>query len=113
MAIVMPFVGYAIYSLFRKHHQETLGVIVGSYLSINAAAFLAGVELGLQPLIASEAGQPLYNPYGLSITVLRHVGAHLLSGCRSLLHLRDLHFCQTSRSYRVVHTKFSQYNFIR
>ena len=69
MAIVMPFVGYAIYNLFRKHHQETLGVIIGSFLSINAAAFLAGVELGLQPLIASEAGQPLYNPYGLSITV--------------------------------------------
>ena len=78
MAIVMPFVGYAIYSLFRKHHQETLGVIVGSYLSINAAAFLAGVELGLHPLIASEAGQPLYNPYGLSITVPAMLGAHLL-----------------------------------
>ena len=69
MAIVMPFVGYAIYNLFRKHHQETLGVIVGSYLSINAAAFLAGVELGLQPL---------YNPYGLSITVPAMLGAHLL-----------------------------------
>lgn len=78
MAIVMPFVGYAIYNLFRKHHQETLGVIVGSYLSINAAAFLAGVELGLQPLIASETGQPLYNPYGLSITVPAMLGAHLL-----------------------------------
>ena len=78
MAIVMPFVGYAFYSLFRKHHQETLGVIVSSYLSINAAAFLAGVELGLQPLIASEAGQPLYNPYGLSITVPAMLGAHLL-----------------------------------
>ena len=78
MAIVMPFVGYAIYNLFRKHHQETLGVIIGSFLSINAAAFLAGVELGLQPLIASEAGQPLYNPYGLSITVPAMLGAHLL-----------------------------------
>ena len=78
MAIVMPFVGYAIYNLFRKHHQETLGVIIGSFLSINAAAFLAGVELGLQPLIASEAGQSLYNPYGLSITVPAMLGAHLL-----------------------------------
>lgn len=78
MAIVMPFVGYAIYNLFRKHHQETLGVIIGSFLSINAAAFLAGVELGLQPLIVSEAGQPLYNPYGLSITVPAMLGAHLL-----------------------------------
>ncbi|MFR4754510.1 MAG: cobalt transporter CbiM [Streptococcus parasanguinis] len=78
MAIVMPFVGYAIYNLFRKHHQETLGVIIGSFLSINVAAFLAGVELGLQPLIASEAGHPLYNPYGLSITVPAMLGAHLL-----------------------------------
>ena len=64
--------------MFRKHHQEALGVIISSFLSINAAAFLAGVELGLQPLIASEAGQPLYNPYGLSITVPAMLGAHLL-----------------------------------
>ena len=74
----MPFVGYAIYSLFRKHHQETLGVIVGSYLSINAAAFLAGVELGLQPLIASEAGQPLYNPLWIEYYRTCHVGSSTL-----------------------------------
>lgn len=78
MAVAMPFIGYGIYSWFRKHHHESLGVIVGSYVAINAAALLTGIELGLQPLIASEAGQPLYNPYGLSITVPAMLGAHLL-----------------------------------
>ena len=43
---------------------------MGSYVAINAAALLTGIELGLQPLIASEAGQkPLYNPYGLEVTI--------------------------------------------
>ena len=78
MAVAMPFIGYGIYSWFRKHHHESLGVIVGSYVAINAAALLTGIELGLQPLIASEAGQPLYNPYGLEVTIPAMMVAHLV-----------------------------------
>lgn len=78
MAVAMPFIGYGIYSWFRKHHHESLGVIVGSYVAINAAALLTGIELGLQPLIASEAGQPLYNPYGLEVTIPAMMAAHLV-----------------------------------
>lgn len=78
MAVAMPFIGYGIYSWFRKHHHESLGVIMGSYVAINAAALLTGIELGLQPLIASEAGQPLYNPYGLEVTIPAMMAAHLV-----------------------------------
>ena len=79
MAVVMPFVGYGIYSLLRKYGHEKLGVILGSYLGINAAALLAGIELGLQPIIAVNAsGQPLYNPYPLAISIPAMLFAHLL-----------------------------------
>ncbi len=52
---------------------------MGGYLGINFGALAAGIELGLQPLIAHNAqGQPLYNPYPLSISVPAMCGAHLL-----------------------------------
>lgn len=79
MACVMPFVGYWIYAALKKHGHDRLGVVLGSYLGINAAAFLAGVELGIQPIIAVSAnGQPLYNPYPLSIAVPAMMFAHLV-----------------------------------
>lgn len=79
MACVMPFVGYWIYATLKKHGHDRLGVVLGSYLGINAAAFLAGVELGIQPIIAVSAnGQPLYNPYPLSIAVPAMMFAHLV-----------------------------------
>ncbi|WP_424349652.1 cobalt transporter CbiM [Latilactobacillus sp. 5-91] len=79
MAVVMPFVGYGIYRLFQKSHHEKLGVILGAYLGINAAALMAGIELGLQPLIAHDAaGQPLYAPYPLHIAIPAMLCAHLL-----------------------------------
>lgn len=79
MACVMPFVGYWIYAALKKHGHDRLGVVLGSYLGINVAAFLAGVELGIQPIIAVSAnGQPLYNPYPLSIAVPAMMFAHLV-----------------------------------
>ena len=43
------------------------------------AAFLAGVELGLQPYLHHTAqGQALYCPYGLKIAVPAMAGEHLL-----------------------------------
>lgn len=78
MAIVMPFTGYWIYNFLRKHHHANLGVIVGSYCGINLAALMAGIELGIQPLIAHTAsGAPLYNPYPLAVTIPAMAFAHL------------------------------------
>jgi len=79
MAIIMPFVGYGLYRLFQKAHQPKVGVVVGAYLGINAAALMAGIELGLQPLVAhNAAGQPLYAPYPLHIAIPAMLFAHLL-----------------------------------
>ena len=84
MAFVMPFSGYYIYSFLKKifnEKGEIIGVAVGSYLSINIAAFLVAIELGIQPLIAKDQfNNPLYNPYPLSITIPAMVGAHVIIG---------------------------------
>lgn len=79
MACVMPYVGYFIYSFFRKKGRDGIGAIIGSYLGINTAALFVGIELGLQPLLFHTAnGQPLYNPYPLSVTIPAMCLAHLL-----------------------------------
>ena len=77
MAIAMPFVGYAVYHFFRKQNHETAGVLVGSYVGINVAAFLTAIELGIQPIIATQGGEPLYNPYGLAVTIHAMMVTHL------------------------------------
>ena len=77
MAIAMPFVGYAVYHFFRKQNHETAGVLVGSYVGINVAAFLTAIELGIQPIIATQGGEPLYNPYGLAVTIPAMMMTHL------------------------------------
>ena len=77
MAIAMPFVGYAVYHFFRKQNHETAGVLVGSYVGINVAAFLTAIELGIQPIIATQGGEPLYNPYGLAVTIPAMMATHL------------------------------------
>ena len=77
MAIAMPFVGYAVYHFFRKENHETAGVLVGSYVGINVAAFLTAIELGIQPVIATQGGEPLYNPYGLAVTIPAMMVTHL------------------------------------
>ena len=77
MAIAMPFVGYSVYNFFRKQNHETAGVLVGSYVGINVAAFLTAIELGIQPIIATQGGEPLYNPYGLAVTIPAMMATHL------------------------------------
>ncbi|WP_047998679.1 cobalt transporter CbiM [Lactiplantibacillus herbarum] len=79
MAVIMPFVGYACYRLGQKLHHEKLGLAIGAYVGINTAALVAGIELGLQPLLAHTAsGAPLYCPYGLNVAVPAMLTAHLL-----------------------------------
>lgn len=77
MSIAMPFVGYAVYHFFRKQNHETAGVLVGSYVGINVAAFLTAIELGIQPIISTQGGEPLYNPYGLAVTIPAMMVTHL------------------------------------
>ncbi|MCX7614340.1 MAG: cobalt transporter CbiM [Clostridiales bacterium] len=83
MAFVLPFLGYSIYRFIkdRIHSEkgEKLGIVLGSYLGINAAAFFAAVEFGIQPLLFRDStGQPLYCPYPLSVSIPAMTIPHLI-----------------------------------
>jgi cobalt/nickel transport system permease protein len=86
MAFVLPYVGYAIYRLMVKLGGGTqakekfhyFAAAVGSYIGINAAAFCAAVEFGIQPLLFKDAaGNALYCPYGLSVSIPAMMIPHL------------------------------------
>ena len=84
MAVVIPFVGYYTYAVISgktavQSPRRVIAAFVAGYIGINTAAFLAGVEFGLQPHLCHTAtGQPLYCPYGLRIAILVMAGGHLL-----------------------------------
>jgi cobalt/nickel transport system permease protein len=83
MAFVLPFVGYFIYKFIRDRVRsekgEYLGIVIGSYIGINAAALCAAIEFGIQPLLFRDAaGQALYSPYPLSVAIPAMLIPHLL-----------------------------------
>ncbi len=55
--------------IFRPLHED-LALLAAGWFSVTVPSFLIAVLLGLQPLIAHNAeGQPLFFPFGLSITI--------------------------------------------
>lgn len=82
MAFVLPFVGYAVFSFLKKHIKGNNGALVsaglGSYAGINAAALCAAIEFGIQPMLFRDgAGNALYCPYGLNVSVPAMMAGHL------------------------------------
>jgi len=82
MAFVLPYLGYAVYELIYKRNsspkRQIIAAGIGSYIGINAAAFCAAVEFGIQPLLFRDAaGQALYCPYPLSISIPAMALGHL------------------------------------
>jgi len=84
MGVVIPFVGYYIYKLISGNSEITsprrwVAGAVGGYIGINVAAVIAGIEFGIQPMIASGPdGHPLYAPYSLSVAVPAMAIEHLI-----------------------------------
>jgi len=84
MAFVMPFAGYYIYKAIAGDskvlsRRSLTGVFAGSYIGLNAAAFLTSVEFGIQPLLFKTAeGTPLYGFYPLSVSIPAIMLEHLL-----------------------------------
>jgi len=84
MAVVIPYVSYAIYHAISKNTPLTssrrpIGAGIGGWAGVTVAAFLAGVEFGIQPLLFKTAsGAPLYAPYPLSIAIPAMVIPHAL-----------------------------------
>lgn len=83
MAFIAPFVGYFAYRIFagsaaEGSKRQIIAGAAGAYIGINAAALMAALEFGIQPLLFTAAdGTPLYCPYGLTVAVPAMMLAHL------------------------------------
>ena len=82
MAVIMPLVGYWSYRLIAGNApilstRRVWAAGVGGFLGMTASAVAVGVELGVQPLLFSEAGRPLYSPYGLAEAVPAMLVTHI------------------------------------
>lgn len=82
MAFILPFVGYFIYKFIKDHFKsktgEYAGIVLGAYFGIVVASLFAAIEFGLQPLLFhNAAGQPLYCPYSLAVSIPAMVIPHL------------------------------------
>lgn len=82
MAFVLPFVGYAIYSMVRSHTEgergELLSAAIGSYVGLNVAALLCALEFGIQPLLfTGPDGAALFCPYPIWVSVPAMMLGHL------------------------------------
>jgi cobalt/nickel transport system permease protein len=83
MAIVGSLVAYAIYRLIAsgasiESPRRVAAAAVAGYCAINASAFFAAIEFGIQPMLFHDAsGAPLYAPYALHIALPAMMIGHL------------------------------------
>jgi len=83
MAVVLPFVGYAVYRAVSRtttliSPRRALAAGVAAYVGLNVAAMCAAIEFGLQPeLFKAADGTPLYAPFHMSQTIPVMALAHL------------------------------------
>ncbi len=83
MAVIMPFIGYAVYKLIAGRAPLTSGrrvmaAAIAGYVGINVAALAAAIEFGVQPTLFHTAnGTPLYAPFHLAQTIPVMLFAHL------------------------------------
>ena len=85
MAVAQVFVAGFLYNLFSRNtttpRAKGIAAAAAGYISLNVAAFLAGLELGIQPSIAhGPDGTPLYAPYPLSVAIPAMMVGHLIAG---------------------------------
>jgi cobalt/nickel transport system permease protein len=79
-----PRAGKGVYQLMagtakQGSRRMMIGLGLGGWAGLTAAAFCAGVEFGLQPILFhSASGIPLYAPYPLDIAVPAMVIPHAL-----------------------------------
>lgn len=83
MAVVAPYISYAIYRAISRNTSLTsvrrvVGAALGGWTGLTVAALFAGIEFGLQPLLFHAAdGAPLYAPYPLAVAVPAMVLPHM------------------------------------
>ncbi|MFB3904572.1 MAG: cobalt transporter CbiM [Acidobacteriota bacterium] len=75
IAVIVPQFTSAIYKPFAKNSpmgssRRLTGAAIGAWTGITMAAFFAGLEFGIQPLLFKTAnGSSLYAPYPLAVSI--------------------------------------------
>lgn len=79
MAIVGSLVAFAVYRLLAgQGRRNVVAAAIAGYVSINAAALLAAIEFGIQPMLFHDpSGTPLYAPYPLHVAIPAMMIGHL------------------------------------
>lgn len=81
MAFVLPYIGYYLYNMIKGKKDGPLkyaAAAISSYVGLNFAALLTAVEFGIQPYLFSDAaGNALYCPYGLNVSIPAMMIPHL------------------------------------
>ena len=106
MAVIVPQFSSAFYRAFAKNapidsSKRLAGTAIGAWTGITMAAFFAGLEFGLQPLLFKSAnGSPLYAPYPLSVSIPAMVIPHALiaSVAEALLTVLVISYLRRSNS---------------
>jgi cobalt/nickel transport system permease protein len=84
MAVILPYVSYAVYQWIAgkqpiESSRRVVAALIGGWVGLTLAAFVAGVELGIQPLLFHTSnGAPLYAPYPLALSIPAMVIPHAL-----------------------------------
>lgn len=84
MAFILPFVSFYAYKAISLgssvvSSRRVVAAGIAAYVGLNAAALLAAIQFGLQPLLhRTQSGQALYCPYGLKAALPVMLGEHLL-----------------------------------
>jgi cobalt/nickel transport system permease protein len=83
MAIVGSGVAWAVFKLTAggvnsSLRRKVIAAAAAGYAAINAAAFCAAIEFGIQPMLFHDAaGTPMYAPYPLSVALPAMMLGHL------------------------------------
>jgi cobalt/nickel transport system permease protein len=79
IGFIGSFSAYYVYKLL-KGLNETLAIFVAGWFGMNMPALFVAFVLGLQPLIASVQGKPLFFPFDIETTVTAVMIPHALIG---------------------------------
>ncbi|MEI7554564.1 cobalt transporter CbiM [Candidatus Chlorohelix sp.] len=84
MGVLLPFAGYFSYRLLAGRSpvlsvRRVWAAGIGAYIGITLSGLAVGIELGIQPLLFTENGRPLYSPYGLEAAIPTMLIAHIFA----------------------------------
>ena len=78
-SLAMGFGGaFSAYYTYKLLKGKKFAYFGAGWMSAVISSLIVALTLGIQPLIASSGGKPLYFPLGLSATIPALVGSHML-----------------------------------